>query len=325
MRALPTGLEDDDVRGAIAGAWDLDVARLTYFPEGGGSYHWLADTGAGQRYFVTVDDLDNKPWLGTHRDVAFEGLRAAYDTALILREKAHRTFVVAPIRANDGASLRHVGSQYSVALFPFVDGQAGTFGETPGPAERTRVLHLLAQLHQSTEAVLRAPRREWALPGRADLEAALGDVDRPWSAGPFAEPARNALARKAEDIAQWLAAFDDLTAHVESADPHLVVTHGEPHSANLMRVEGELFLIDWDTVGLAPPERDLWMLDDGFPDGLRPYVEATGHAVDEAAISLYRLTWTLADVAAYTALLRAPHDDTADTAKGMAALTTYLG
>ncbi|HXP18631.1 MAG TPA: phosphotransferase [Streptosporangiaceae bacterium] len=34
-----------------------------------------------------------------------------------------------------------------------------------------------------------------------------------------------------------------------------VTTHGEPHSANIIRAGSGRLLIDWDTVGLAPPER----------------------------------------------------------------------
>jgi spectinomycin phosphotransferase len=66
-------------------------------------------------------------------------------------------------------------------------------------------------------------------------------------------------------------------------------------------------LIDWDTVGLAPPERDLWRLSD---DALDHYAEMTGRVVDPSRIELYRLRWALDDVRAFTARLRAPHDRT---------------
>ena len=38
------------------------------------------------------------------------------------------------------------------------------------------------------------------------------------------------------------------------------MTHGEPHAGNVMRTDEGRLLVDWDTVALAPPERDLWML-----------------------------------------------------------------
>jgi spectinomycin phosphotransferase len=63
-------------------------------------------------------------------------------------------------------------------------------------------------------------------------------------------------------------------------------------------------LVDWDTVALGPPERDLWMLAD-----------AADLEVDEAAVDFFRLTWDLADLAAFTNVLRSPHNRSADTEK----------
>ena len=54
------------------------------------------------------------------------------------------------------------------------------------------------------------------------------------------------------------------------------VTRGEPHGGNIMRVGRELLFIAWDTVALAPPERDLWMLDNGAAGGLASDTDAMG-------------------------------------------------
>jgi spectinomycin phosphotransferase len=174
------------------------------------------------------------------------------------------------------------------------------------------------------EALPQAARRSVELPGRFKLEAALRDVDRSWASGPFAEPARALLASNTDVVTAWLESFDRLTAKVASSDSALVITHGEPHPANLIRVEDELFLIDWDTVAVAPAECDLWMLDDGSPECLKLYTDATGREIDAGALALYRLTWTLADVAAFSALLRSDHEETADTIHALRALASYF-
>ena len=74
-------------------------------------------------------------------------------------------------------------------------------------------------------------------------------------------------------------------------------------------------------VALAPPERDLWMLVDDTADGASIYAAATVHEVDQVAVDLFRLTWDLADLAAFTNVLRAPHRETADTVKAYDGLT----
>lgn len=48
--------------------------------------------------------------------------------------------------------------------------------------------------------------------------------------------------------------------------PGWVVTHGEPHPGNVIRTSHGLRIIDWTTVQMAPPERDLWMLTSAFTD-----------------------------------------------------------
>ena len=76
------------------------------------------------------------------------------------------------------------------------------------------------------------------------------------------------MADRAGRLRERLADFDRRVDEASGAD--LVVTHGEPHPGNLVMVEDSPVLVDWDTVGLAPPERDLWLVADG-PDDLARY------------------------------------------------------
>jgi spectinomycin phosphotransferase len=95
------------------------------------------------------------------------------------------------------------------------------------------------------------------------------------------------------------------------ADP--VITHGEPHPANLMLVGGRLVLIDWDTAALAPPERDVSLIATTGNEGIDRYQRATGRELDPAVITLYRLRWYLDDLARAIRLFRNRHRDTPDT------------
>lgn len=324
VQTLPVGLDDQDLVDALARSWDLTVNRLRYIPKGFGSYHWRAHGSGGRRYFITVDDLDSKPWLGSERDSTFEGLQAAFDTARLLHDQAHLPFVVAPIPARTGDVALRLTPRYSLAVFPFIDGRTGDFDDPLTSGEREQLLHILAALHLSTPAgASRARRHGIDLPGRADLDVALGDLSQPWSGGPFSEPARRQLADKAAVVSDLLRRYDDLAVEVETnAEP--VITHGEPHPGNLITLEGRALLVDWDTVALSPPERDLWMLDDGSPDSFAPYSQVTGRAVDRAAITRYRLSWTLADIAAFVALFRSAHQKNEDTEKAWRAFTGTL-
>jgi spectinomycin phosphotransferase len=316
VRTLPAGLGEQDLARVIGQSWGLELGPLRYVPEGGGSYHWAAGTAEGARYFLTADDLHRKPWLGTDPEAAFAGLRAAFGTALTLSAQARLPFVVPPIPALDGETAVRVTPRYSLALFPFLDGQAGNWGDEFTPHDAGQLAGLLAELHQSTPAVARqAPRRDLELHERAALETALAELDRPWTGGPLSDLVRRELAENAQAVAGRLRSFDELAAQVRERSAGNVITHGEPHPGNLIRVAGRFRLIDWDTVALAPPERDLWMLNGAAAGSLASYSESTGRAIDDAAISFYRLAWTLADLASFTGVLRAEHQRDRDTEK----------
>ena len=73
VRALPEGIEARDLTGPLAEGWGFDVEAAEYAPVGGGSYHWVVRDPHGERRFVTVDDLDRKPWFAGDRDSVFGG------------------------------------------------------------------------------------------------------------------------------------------------------------------------------------------------------------------------------------------------------------
>jgi spectinomycin phosphotransferase len=112
----------------------------------------------------------------------------------------------------------------------------------------------------------------------------------------------------------------DRWASTKTAAENLVITHGEPHPGNVIRIAGGIVLIDWDTVALAPPERDLWMVATETGDELRRYTELTGRHVEMAAIERYRLRWALDDLSCFVRDLRAPHRRTPGTEHAWQAL-----
>lgn len=307
VRATPENLDGGSVIDVLRRGWDFDADSADYAAVGAGSYHWEVRDTRGRRGFVTVDDLDQKAWLGDTRDGAFDGLRSAFDTSLALRASGLE-FVIAPLATCDGESVHRLDSQYAIALFPFVEGTAGEFGVYED-GDREAILTMLAQLHQSPVAAAASGLRTAGLtiPGRRHLEAALLDLDETWTGGPLSEPGRNAVRDSASDLAELLSLADRLAIEAEERGVASVITHGEPHAANVMQTSEGRVLVDWDTVALAPPERDLWMLVDDDQN--------------DAALDFFRLTWELKDLAEYLNVLRHPHQENDDTVRQYRALT----
>ena len=298
-------------------------APLEYLAVGFGSHHWRAGDA-----FVTVDDLAAGFQAGADAGDAFTALVRAYSTAAALRDAGGLEFVLAPLRDDEGTLIRRVSERYAVSVTPFVEGTAGSWGPYGSKDERRRMGELLGRLH-AAGAVVPADlplRDELTIPSRAALEEALSSTSASWGAGPYAEATRALLAPRAGELRERLAAYDADAARVGARAGGWVVTHGEPHRANvLVDTNGRLLLIDWDTTRVAPRERDLWLVLDDELTGWDEYAAVMGDAsLDLEALGVYRRWWDLADIAGFVADLRAVKDENENAAAIFAGLRGYL-
>jgi spectinomycin phosphotransferase len=299
----PEGLADAEVAAALARHWDLDVSDLRYLPVGFGGYHWSAGDTAGDRWFVTASDL-------TRYD-SFTGLEQAMSTAVRLA-RAGLEFVVAPVPTISGRAACLADSRYAITVSPFLDGTPGKWGDPMTAADRAAVTGMLARVHAVPANPGEVPVRALELAERGVIEASLRERAASWQTGPYGERARVLLNQHAASLAKALDTFDELTAEVNASAGEPVITHGEPHSGNLIRSDDGLLLIDWDLVGLAPPERDLWWIVSDSGAEAAQYAHLTGRPLSQPALSFYRLRWDLGDLAEFLAWFRGPHEQSAD-------------
>src|SRR5207342_2639654 len=135
-----------------------------------------------------------------------------------------------------------------------------------------------------------------------DGRDALVDARVP-DAGPYSRPTAALLVEHEQTVRDALARYDALVA-TAIEQPMRVLTHGEPHAGNTMRTPDGWKLIDFDTMLVASPERDLWDLEQLW----RGYEDATNMRLQPSLLKLYRLRWYLGDAAVYATRFRAPHD-----------------
>jgi Phosphotransferase enzyme family len=324
----PDGLSEGMLTSALARGWDTDVVSMAYQAVGFGSHHWDVLDAAGARWFVTVDELETKQRsLDEPLAAAFARLRASLAAARDLRD-CGAAFVVAPVPARDGEPVVRLNDRLSVALYPFVDGQSFTWGEFSTPAQRRGMLDLIVGVHAAPAAARRrASEDDFTVLHRDELELALGSgsgaadgVD----CGPYARPAARLVAENAAGLRRMLARYDELAAAARSRPAGLVLTHGEPHPGNIMLTASGWVLIDWDTVLVAPPERDLWSLDPGDGSVLRGYAAATGVTPRPELLELYRVGWDLADIAVTVSRFRRPHPGSEDDEKSWGGLRDLI-
>jgi spectinomycin phosphotransferase len=308
VRTASDGIDERELSAALQDHWGLAPVWLGYLPVGFGDHHWELTDSAGRRWFVTVAGLTGGR-RDTGRAAGYADLRAAMDTVIALAG-AGLEFAVAPVPTTSGQALARLGGAHAITVFPYLDGAGEDLGDETSERERLALIEMLARLHNATpQARRKAPVRRLDLAARPVLEAALGELSQPWNGGPYSEPVRQLLARHASHLDRALASFDELAREAaRSEDP--VLTHGEPH--NTLRSAGRLYLIDWDTVGLALPERDLWSVADADSREADRYAELTGRHVNTALVRMYRMRWSLEEIMLSLSEFRGPHDHNED-------------
>ncbi|ANS80540.1 hypothetical protein SGUI_3144 [Serinicoccus hydrothermalis] len=290
MHEPPRELRTEQVLEHVRSLWDPRVDTVEHLPIGFGAWHWRAEVGGEARWFVTLDP----PWWHTG-----DSLEATYAAAASLATALPTVHACVP--SAQGRFTSAVG-RGRLSLTPWVA------GGRPASIDAEAVQAVL-DLHASPapEGIL-----TWEPTVQADL---LDELDawtsEGWTAGPLGEAARSAVRAGTSDIGRGLAAYLDLAGGLDPST--YVPTHGEPGLHNLMRTDdGRLLLLDWETLRLAPRERDL----------LAGYADLVPHHPD--LLDLVRLDWQLGEVRSYADWLRGPHDDDADTRTALGGLREEL-
>jgi spectinomycin phosphotransferase len=283
MRQRPSDISDAAVLDAVRTHWQSGIDTVEYLPVGFGAHHWRASQDGRPVLFVTLDRL------GVRHDLA--QLTAAYAGAAAL--------------AAAGLEFVHAGlPPYAVALgqaalsvTPWVD------GTSPHQISPATTRDMLTRLHRTPPPPVPVWRPLVSPAFPTDLGAR---VRVPWTLGPYGEQAREAISARLSEVEVWMARYHRRNA--EAVERTWVATHGEPHQANQLVTDHGTLLVDWETLKLAPAERDLTNLGDGDP----------------AMLEMFDLEWRLGEINAYATWFAAPHTGTEDDAIAYAGLLKEL-
>lgn len=291
MRTPPESPLADDVLRLVRSAWEPDAARATYLPVGFGAHHWRIDAPSGPALFATLDVPTG------FRTTPLT--RAAYRGVVELAEAGFSGAVVPRLTATGDVAVTAGNGLLSVT--PWLDGRSPDEVEARGSAHALRVAALLADLHRCPAPPSAPTWTPRVASGFA--ERLMTKLSEPWTAGPLSEEAHRTISRARGDLPEWERRYGRLVAHARSRRHLWVPTHGEPHHANQFLDDHGLRLVDWETLAIAPPERDIRDLPE----------EARGDfTIDERLLELFDLEWRLMEIEEYTQWFMAPHSGSED-------------
>lgn len=291
MLERPPDVSDEQVLALVRGHWEPRADAVEHLPVGWGAHHWRVDVAGEPVLFATLD-----PDLPRHTHASLE---AAYGTAARLG----LDFVWPSLPTSDGTFTVPVGARTASAT-GWLEGHRPTTSVPELP-------EMLVRLH----AVAAPPgARTWSTELPPDLRRRLDDLlSRPWD-GPFGPEARALVHERSAQVADWVR---EHAALLRLADPEAyVVTHGEPGQHNQWVARGRTWLLDWESLVLAPRERDLATL---VRDG---HGVEVGH--DPRLVRLFDLEWRLGEIWSFSQWLQAPHVGDADDRTALGGLAGEL-
>ncbi len=314
-------LPDEQLIACLQHDYGLRIIKVDFLP--------LGNDRNTAVYRVVADDA--RPYFLKLRSGAFDETSVAIPRLLSDQGMAQ---IIAPLLTSTGQLWTRLGT-FAVMLAPFVAGRNG-FEVHVSDRQRIEIGAALKRIHTTAlpeSLIRRIPREEYAPYWRdmvRDFQARAEDTI-------FAEPV---AAQLTVLLREKRAVIDDLILRAEQLGNLLqtraleyVVCHADLHAWNLLiDANARLYIVDWDTLILAPKERDLMFIGAGIDNVWRSAREQAlfyqGYGpteVDLSALAYYRYERIVEDIATYSQQLLLTDQGGKDRDEGLRQLTGQFG
>lgn len=293
----PPKLAESRIIAAVETHYRISTAAFSFLP--------LGNDSATSVY--RLDASDGATWFVKLRTTKGFG-RASLAVPQYLHAQGI-PHLLAPLATTNGELWVMVG-EFAMTVYPFIE--AGRSAAHVGLTEIQweEFGSVVRQFHNTPlppELLALVPREQF-VPKQRELIPVLEEMvtGELFSDDAGREVSEFWLAHQAE-IHQIVSRADSLGAELRQTASPLVLCHADMHTYNLLVDQAnEFWLVDWDEVILARPERDLMFVIGSIHRQLVTPLQ-TAHfmvgygkkAVDPLALAYYRLAWAVQDMAAY--------------------------
>lgn len=313
-------LHDELITGKLELDYGLTMVQLEFLPIG-------ADVNTAAYRAVAADGT---PYFIKLRSGEFDELSIAVPYYL---ETQGISQLIVPIKSTSGRLWTRL-ERFALILCPFVAGQDG-FNRPLDDEQWVALGTALSRVHDADlpdEIRARLPRETFSPRCREEVR----EYQRYLETQTFSDLVSSnlaALMRSYRDVIDRLVRrAGELAAILRSRPLDFVLCHADLHAGNvLLDRYGRLFVVDWDTLLLAPKERDLMFIGAGIGGVWESEREASlffrGYGpveVDPDLIAYYRHERIVEDVAAYCAEILESAPGNKDRAPGLHRLASQF-
>jgi len=197
-----------------------------------------------------------------------------------------------------------------VILYPFIEGQNG-YEVNLSDAQRVEFGAALKKFHTANipSEITNGISREMFSPRwRETVKLFVKRVENETYKDSVATDLAKFLKIKRDETLELVERAERLASMLQAQPPEFILCHGDIHAWNLLiDTNGALYMVDWDTLILAPKERDLMFVGGGLGgNGHTLQEEETlfyqGYGqtqINPIAIAYYRYERIIEDIAVY--------------------------
>lgn len=307
-------LNEEELIASLKTNYNIATSNITFLPIGADIntiiYRVLAHNGAN--YFLKLR-------------------RGTFNTASILipqlLAQGDSKNIISSL-TNSSGELWTDFADYTIILYPYVEGHNGAerhLSEKQWFALGKTVKKLHA-LNPSSKAIEAIPKETFSTIWCSIVKDALASVDKRDISDPISQKMSLLLQKNKETLLDMIEQTEALAAALKQASLSSVICHADMHGWNMLINQNNIVhLIDWDTVILAPKERDLMFIGAGIHDTGRTYDEENalfyqGYGnvdINYKALAYYRFARIIEDISEYCQLIFSSDESDADRAQSL--------
>jgi len=272
------GLHKDELKETLERKYGFEIKRMKYILAGENGASYVAVLGSGDKVFVNVGKLK---WISIHRQ------RNTMNYLVNLRRLLKFENIAMPIRSKNG-KLAVLHENFPVSVMEYLEGKNPKEDFIPQPKQLAR---MIAKLHNfKSDKFPGVKQEELTLRWENKILSFISKIEKSRH-----EELKKILKGKSDFFRAILKRVKKLKKHVESKKKKYVLVHTDLHEGNLYLSGNRVFVLDWESLEKALPEKDLlfFVKNKLF---MKEYSKLTGHKVDKDALDYYRLKRGVSDI-----------------------------
>lgn len=312
-------IPDETIITCLQENYSLPVVQLTFLPLGAdqNTVVYRVLTSHAAEYFVKLrrGEFDEMPILIP---------KFLHDQGI--------PHIIAPL-PTQANQLWTALDDYLVTVFPFFAGHTGD--DAPLTDAHWRALgQALKAIHSTAlpdHFIYRMQKEAYAPQWRERVTAFQRRINEQTFSDPIAAELAALLQKNQSAVNRLVNRAAALAAVLQTQTQTFVLCHADIHVWNmLIDAHDRLHIVDWDTLLLAPKERDLMFMGSGI-GGVYEAEEALFYqgygptAIDPVALSYYRHERIVVDIAEYCDQILLTTGDSQDRAAGLRAMQSQFG